>query len=257
MNDFFGICDDTDSAPTSGGSRMPLIGDTAPEFRAETTNGTLEFPQDYAGKWVILFSHPSDFTPVCTSEFMAFQSQIDDFKALNTELVGLSVGTLTSHLAWLNAIRDINFNGWENLSITFPVIDDATMRVAKLYGMIHPNASDTHTVRAVFIIDPTATIRTILYYPASTGRNFSEIMRILVALQTTDAFKVSTPADWVPGDEVLIASPTTINGVRDIMKRGPRGADVHAWFLTSKELSERTIMEKLHRVPQSQSRKKK
>lgn len=256
MNNFFELCDDemptTDSNPT-----MPLIGDSAPEFDANTTAGPLHFPGDYAGKWVVLFSHPSDFTPVCTTEFMAFQSMIADFNELNTALVGLSVGGIASHLAWIDAIGKIKFGNWENMQITFPVIDDTTMRVAKMYGMIHPNASDTHAVRAVFIIDPAGIIRAILYYPASTGRNFAEIMRILVALQTTDAFKVSTPADWMPGDDVIVPSPATTNTMRQVIEHGAPRTDVHAWFLSSRRLSDDEIWTRLTAKAPTKNKKKK
>lgn len=249
MHDLFDVCGcgecggHDDAVPT-----MPLIGDKAPEFSAQTTNGPINFPSDFAGKWVVLFSHPSDFTPVCTSEFMAFQALSEDLKEMNTELIGLSVGSVSSHLAWIDAIRDIKYRDWENMEITFPVIDDVGMKIAKMYGMIHPNASDTHAVRAVFIIDPTGIIRAILYYPASTGRNFDEIKRMLVALQTTDAFKVSTPADWRPGDDVLTSAPATSNDMRRLMQgmRTPNAhADTRAWFFTFRELPIGDIQSKI------------
>ena len=142
---------------------MPLIGDSAPKFVAQTTNGIVKFPDDYVGHWIILFSHPMDFTPVCTTEFLSFQSVINDFQKLNTEIIGLSVGAIPSHLAWFRSIyNDINFKDWKNVEITFPVIADMDLHVSKLYGMIHPKTSDTKTVRAVFIIDPRGIIRTIL-----------------------------------------------------------------------------------------------
>ena len=240
--------------------KMPLIGDPAPEFTAMTTNGPINFPSDYAGKWVVLFSHPSDFTPVCTSEFMAFQALSEELKEINTELVGLSVGSVSSHLAWIDAIKNIKWRDWENLEITFPVIDDIGMRVAKQYGMIHPNASDTHAVRAVFIIDPKGIIRAILYYPASTGRNMDEIIRMLVALQTSDAFKVSTPADWLPGDDVLIGAPVTSNDMRRLMTDSGRAGgnrDSRAWFLTFKKLDENDIEAKLTKKPTATKKSKK
>lgn len=215
---------------------MPLIGDTAPAFTAQTTNGTVNFPTDYAGKWVILFSHPADFTPVCTTEFMVFQSMIEEFRKLNTEIIGLSVGTLTGHLAWIEAIRHLSFGDLHDINITFPIIDDMTMEIANKYGMIHPHATDTKTVRAVFIIDPNAKIRTILYYPPSVGRNFAEILRALVALQTTDKYHVSTPANWVPGDDVVVSSPATTTEMDARMRRVDKNQDVQAWFLTFKKL---------------------
>ena len=156
---------------------MPLIGEDAPAFDAVTTQGEIHFPQDYKGKWVILFSHPADFTPVCTTEFMTFGRMMDEFKELNTELIGLSVDSLYSHIAWLRKIQDIEWNGMKNIEVKFPLIEDIRMEVANKYGMIQPGASNTQAVRAVFIIDPKGKIRTILYYPLSTGRNFDEIKR--------------------------------------------------------------------------------
>ena len=215
---------------------MPLIGDNAPAFTARTTNGTVNFPDDYAGKWVILFSHPSDFTPICTTEFMTFQSMIDDFHKLNTEIIGLSVGTLTGHLAWIEAIRHLQFGDLRDIHITFPIIDDMTMSVARKYGMIHPHASDTATVRAVFIIDPNGIIRLILYYPASVGRNMDEILRALIALQTSDKYHVSTPANWMPSDDVVAPAPATTAQMDVRLNNRNRGLDVQAWFLTFRKL---------------------
>ncbi len=229
------------------GNLMPLIGDAAPSFIAQTTNGIVNFPADYAGKWVILFSHPADFTPVCTTEFMAFQQMLPELQALNTELIGLSVGTLTGHLAWLDAIRDIKWNGMENLEITFPLIDDITMKVAKLYGMIQDGASSTAAVRAVFIIDPHGIVRAILYYPPSVGRNLDEIKRALIALQTSDEFKVSTPVDWTPGADVVVGAPMTMMGLIGREKNADKKIDVRAWFLAFKKLGRDTVMEKLRK----------
>ena len=154
-------------------NRMPLIGDKAPSFEAVTTQGPIKFPEDYAGKWVILFSHPADFTPVCTTEFMTFGSMIDEFKALNTELVGLSVDSIYSHIAWLRKIQELEWNGKKHINVTFPLIEDIRMEVANKYGMIQPGQSNTQAVRAVFVIDPNGVVRTILYYPLSTGRNLT------------------------------------------------------------------------------------
>lgn len=212
--------------------KLPLIGDTAPDFSASTTNGPIKFPQDFRGKWVVFFSHPSDFTPVCTTEFIAFQKSLNDFEKMNTKLLGLSVGALSSHLAWIDAIDKLE-NG---ARISFPLIDDLNMNIANKYGMIQPNASDTHAVRAVFIIDPNAVIRAILYYPAILGRNIDEIKRIITALQTSDKFKVATGANWVPGDDVLIAAPTTVEKMRKHKKD---------WFLQYKKLPKKEIYEKI------------
>ena len=155
---------------------MPRIGDTAPSFTAETTQGTIHFPEDYTGKWVILFSHPADFTPVCTTEFMTFAKMDKEFQSLNCQLIGLSVDSLYSHIAWLRTIKEkIEFRDMKNIEVLFPLIDDIRMDVANKFGMIQPNESNTKAVRAVFFIDPSAKIRAIIYYPLSTGRNFEEI----------------------------------------------------------------------------------
>ena len=161
--------------------KMPLIGDVAPAFSASTTNGRINFPDDFSGHWVVFFSHPSDFTPVCTTEFVEFQRNITDFQHMNTKLLGLSVGALSSHLAWFDAIEKMP-NG---IKIAFALIDDLDMKVAQQYGMIQPNESDTSAIRAVFIIDPKSVIRTILYYPAILGRNLDEIKRIVAEIVPT------------------------------------------------------------------------
>lgn len=226
---------------------MPLIGDVAPRFVAKTTNGIISFPDDFNGRWVILFSHPMDFTPVCTTEFMSFQSMFDEFQKLNTELVGLSVGAIYSHLAWFRSIyNDIKFRDLKNIEITFPVIADMDLKISKLYGMIHPKTSDTATVRAVFIIDPRGIIRTILYYPQSVGRNIREILRILTALQTHDAFNVSTPADWMPGQPVIEPTPQNTNDLHKRITTKDKRFDVQSWYLTFRDLAESKIYEKLN-----------
>ncbi len=251
MHEFMNICGrhHGGGCPCHGenAQRMPLIGDLAPAFVAQTTNGIVNFPLDYAGKWVILFSHPADFTPVCTTEFMEFQRMLPELQQLNTELIGLSIGTLTGHLAWLDAIRKIEWNGMNDLEITFPLIDDITMTVAKLYGMVQDGVSDTAAVRAVFIIDPHGIVRTVLYYPPSVGRNLDEIKRALIALQTSDAFKVSTPANWNVGDDVVVGSPTTMIGVLGREKNADKKLDVRAWFLAFKKLGESMINNKLRK----------
>ncbi|HQA75410.1 peroxiredoxin, partial [Flavobacterium sp.] len=168
---------------------MPRIGDKAPEFKAITTQGDINFPSDYIGKWVILFSHPADFTPVCTSEFMTFAKRESEFNALNCQLVGLSVDGLYSHIAWLRTIKDkIEFKGMKNMEVKFPLIEDITMEVAKKYGMIQPGESSTKAVRAVFFIDPKGIVRALIYYPLSLGRNFDELKRALITMQTADAY---------------------------------------------------------------------
>lgn len=217
---------------------MPLIGDDAPQFEAVTTQGKINFPQDYKGKWVILFSHPADFTPVCTTEFMTFARMQDEFKAMNTELIGLSVDSLHSHIAWLRTIREkIEFNGMKDMDVTFPLIEDITMDVANKFGMIQPHQSDTQAVRAVFVIDPKGKIRTILYYPLSTGRNFDEIKRIIQALQKTDSDGVATPADWRPGDDVIVPPADTMDVAKSRSEAEEDDMYCLDWFMCFKKES--------------------
>ena len=198
--------------------KLPRIGEKAPEFKAVTTQGEINFPKQYEGSWVILFSHPADFTPVCTSEFMTFASLEEKFAELNCKLVGLSVDGLYSHIAWLRTIKDkIEYKGMKNVEVKFPLIEDITMEVAKKYGMIQPGESNTKAVRAVFFIDPKGIIRTIIYYPLSLGRNFDELLRVVMALQTADEFGIATPADWRPGDDVIISPAGNCNQAKDRM----------------------------------------
>lgn len=214
---------------------MPLIGDPAPAFKAVTTQGNINFPEDYAGKWVILFSHPADFTPVCTTEFMKFATMSDEFKAMNTELVGLSVDSLHSHIAWLRKIKELEWNGMKGVDVEFPLIEDIRMDVANKYGMIQPQQSNTQAVRAVFIIDPEGTIRTILYYPLSTGRNFDELKRIILALQKSDAEDIATPADWRPGDDVIVPPANTSGLAKERIESQDEGTYCLDWFMCFKK----------------------
>ncbi len=224
---------------------MPRIGDIAPSFTAKTTQGQINFPSDYKGKWKILFSHPADFTPVCTSEFMTFGSMAEEFEKLNTQLVGLSVDGLYSHIAWLRTIKEkIDWKGMKNMEIMFPLIEDITMDVAKKYGMIQPGESTTSAVRAVFFIDPHDIIRTIMYYPLSLGRNFDEIKRVLIGLQTADNFGVALPADWRPGDEVIVP-PAGSCGVAKERMQGTDDLHCYDWFFCTKKLSKEAVEEKL------------
>jgi len=217
---------------------MPRIGDKAPKFKAITTQGEINFPDDYTGKWIILFSHPADFTPVCTSEFMTFAKRSDEFSALNCQLVGLSVDGLYSHIAWLRTIKEkIEFKGMKNMEVTFPLIEDITMNVAKKYGMIQPGESSTKAVRAVFFIDPKGFVRAIIYYPLSLGRNFDELKRALIAMQTADAYHIATPADWQPGDDVIVPTAGSCGVAKDRMETKEDGVTCVDWFFCTKKLS--------------------
>ncbi len=221
---------------------MPRIGDHAPEFKAVTTQGDINFPSDYSGSWVILFSHPADFTPVCTSEFMTFASMEDQFAQANCKLVGLSVDGLYSHIAWLRTIKEkIEYKGMKDVEVKFPLIEDITMEVANKYGMMQPGESSTKAVRAVFVIDPKGIIRTVIYYPLSLGRNFDELYRVVLALQTADAFSVATPADWRPGDAVIVPPAGSCGTAKDRME-GKDDMKCYDWFFCTKEISKEKVL---------------
>ena len=221
---------------------MPRIGDLAPSFKAVTTQGEINFPGDFKGKWKILFSHPADFTPVCTSEFMTFASMAQEFEALNTQLVGLSVDGLYSHIAWLRTIKEkINWKGMKDVEVKFPLIVDISTKVASLYGMIHPGDNETAAVRAVFFIDPQDRIRTIMYYPIVLGRNFDEIKRVIIALQTADKFGVAMPADWRPGDDVIVPTAGSCGVAKDRMESSDEEVHCHDWFFCTKKLDKEKV----------------
>jgi len=221
---------------------MPRIGDMAPEFEAITTQGPINFPTDFSGEWVILFSHPADFTPVCTSEFMTFAYLEEKFAKANCKLVGLSIDGLYSHIAWLRTIKEkIEFHGMKHIEVKFPLIEDITMEIAKKYGMIQPGESKTQAVRAVFFIDPKGVIRAIIYYPLSLGRNFDEIYRALIAMQTADKFSVATPADWNPGDDVIV-SPAGSCGTAEERMISTEELKCEDWFFCTKKLDKDELL---------------
>jgi len=221
---------------------MPRIGDPAPQFKAVTTQGEINFPSDYSGDWVILFSHPADFTPVCTTEFITFASMEKQFEEANCKLVGLSIDGLYSHIAWLRTIREkIEYKGMKDVEVNFPLIEDITMEVAKKYGMIQPGEDTTKAVRAVFFIDPKGIIRTIIYYPLSLGRNFDEIYRVVIALQAADEFGIATPADWRPGDDVIIGPAGSCGTAKNRMD-GNEDMKCQDWFFCQKKIDKDTIL---------------
>ena len=196
----------TEATPTV----MPRIGDAAPDFTAQTTHGPLTFSEWQKGSWVILFSHPADFTPVCSTELSEFARRNDEFTRRNTKLIGLSIDSIHSHLAWRENLKQIL-----DVEIPYPLIADLDMSIAKKYGMIHDNTNPTATVRAVFLIDPKRNVRALVYYPMSVGRNIDEIMRLLEALQTTDSAACATPVNWKPGDKVVVPPPKTVSEVKE------------------------------------------
>lgn len=208
---------------------MPRIGDDAPDFTALTTHGKLNFSEYANGKWVILFSHPADFTPVCTTELSGFAKRKQEFKDMNTKLIGLSIDSIHSHLAWVNNVKETT-----GVYLDFPIIADIDMKVAKLYGMIQPNESETSAVRAVFFIDPYLKIRLIMYYPLNIGRNMEEILRTLKALQVSDKYKVALPLDWKKGDKVIIPPPKTLTEMEN--RIADKTIEKIEFYLAKKEL---------------------
>ena|SRR5208337_148967 len=206
---------------------LPVLGEPAPDFDAETTQGPITL-SGLKGRWVVMFSHPADFTPVCTTEFLAFASIYDELRALNVQLIGLSVDSVSSHLAWIHAIDEKM-----GVRIPFPIIADLNMNIARKYGMIHPGQSSTTAVRCVFFIDDKGIMRAMIYYPLQNGRFMPEILRLVKALQTTDKHKVSTPANWQPGDKVVVPPPKT---AAEMEKRLTEGYECKDWYLCFKNV---------------------
>ncbi len=209
-------------------TQMPRIGDMAPDFKAMTTTGMMQFSEHIKGSWTILFSHPADFTPVCTTEMTGFAVLEDEFKKMNTKLVGLSIDSIHSHVAWVNNVREKT-----GIFMRFPIIADIDMKVSKLYGMLQPGESETAAVRAVFFIDPNGKIRLIMYYPLNVGRNMDEIIRALVALQTADKHKVALPLNWKPGEKAIVPPPKTIDELEERLKSNYEMVD---FYLAKRDL---------------------
>ncbi|WP_378182809.1 peroxiredoxin [Aquimarina sp. SS2-1] len=209
---------------------IPRIGDNAPDFEAVTTHGKLRFSEFAESKWVILFSHPADFTPVCTTELSGFAERRKEFEALNTKLIGLSIDSIHSHLAWVNNVLEKT-----KVYLDFPIIADIDMKVAKLYGMLQPNESETAAVRAVFFIDPYQKIRLIMYYPLNVGRNMDEILRALEALQISDKYKVALPLNWKKGDKVIVPPPKTLTEMEDRIQ--DKSCEKVDFYLARKDLN--------------------
>jgi peroxiredoxin 2/4 len=206
---------------------MPRLNEPAPDFDTTTTHGPKKLA-DYKGKWLVLFSHPADFTPVCTTEFIGFARHFADFQKLNCELLGLSIDSNFSHLAWVRNIKE-KFG----VAIPFPIIADVSMQVANAYGMVHPGAGSTEAVRATFVIDDKGLLRAMLYYPMSNGRSIPEIVRLVKALQTTDANDVATPEGWQPGDKVIVPPPKTAAAADERVSAGYECVD---WYFCKKDL---------------------
>lgn len=215
-----------------GESRIPRIMEPAPDFEAKSTHGLIRL-SDYTsrGKWVLLFSHPADFTPVCTTEFIEFARSYDDFEKINVQLIGVSIDSVFSHIAW---VRDLEQIG--SVQVKFPIIADLDQKVSSAYGLVHEAAADTATVRAVFAVDPKGTVRALIYYPMQLGRNIDELFRIFQALQTADANGISCPANWRPGQPVIVSAPSTVEDAAKRISGGGSGLNVESWYLTKKDL---------------------
>ncbi|QFS84028.1 Selenocysteine-containing peroxiredoxin PrxU [Roseivivax sp. THAF40] len=206
---------------------FPRLNEPAPAFDALTTDGRKTLA-DYKGKWLILFSHPADFTPVCTTEFVAFAERAEEFAAIDTELLGLSIDSHYAHIAWMRSIKETF-----GVDIPFPIIADLDMKVAQAFGMIQPGASDTQAVRATFIIDPDGILRAMVYYPMTNGRSVDEFVRLVKALQTSDAHKVATPENWQPGQDVIVPTPQTADAAEARMAEGFETKD---WYFSTRSL---------------------
>jgi peroxiredoxin (alkyl hydroperoxide reductase subunit C) len=215
---------DTSNSPAT---TLPRMNEPAPDFKAKTTHGDRSL-SDYKGKWLILFSHPADFTPVCTTEFIGFAKAHDTFKSMDCELLGLSIDSLFSHLAWTRNIKE-KFG----VAIPFPIIEDIKMDVARAYGMVHPGAADTQAVRATFFIDPKGMLRAMVYYPMSNGRSIAEFVRLIQALQASDKNSIATPEGWTPGCDVIVPPPKTAEAAD---KRAGEGFKTVDWYYSTKPL---------------------
>lgn len=217
-----------DAPSTDHRPGLPRLNEPAPDFVSDSTHGVIRL-EDYAGRWLLLFSHPADFTPVCTTEFIAFAGAQERFAKLGCELLGLSIDSKYAHIAWLRNIQE-KFG----VSVGFPVLEDLSMRVAHAYGMIQPGASDTSAVRATFIIDPDGILRAMVYYPMTNGRSIEEFLRLLQALQTSAEHDIATPAGWMPGDSVIVPPPRSLE---EASQRGSAGYDSTDWYFSTRDIS--------------------
>lgn len=213
-------------------SAKPVIGEPAPAFHAVTTQGEMDFPRDFNGKWVIFFSLFTDFAPVCTTELMAFFAKTEEFREIDTELVGLSASSIYSHIEWLRRIKELSWKNIKHADISFPLVADPSMEISARYAMLHRSSSGVKTVRAVYIIDPEGCIRAMLYYPLSVGRNINEIKRMVMALQKADRERAELPADWVPGEDVILPSPRTAQAASERMEKVNENMYCLDWYLS-------------------------
>ena len=220
-------------AQNTGG---PLVSGYAPSFTAESTQGKINFPDDYYSKWKILFSHPSDFTPVCTTELLSLAALQEDFKKLNTALIVISTDGLNSHIEWVKSMESMNYNGLGNNKFNFPIVSDANLAISKKYHILQSDSASHKDIRAVFFIDPSNNIRAMFYYPSSVGRNMEEIKRTLIALQIDDKYDVLTPANWHPGDDVMIHSPSSIAEADKLRAKNSSNLREFTWYMWFKKI---------------------
>jgi peroxiredoxin 2/4 len=223
-------------AQDSSISRIPLIGEPAPKFTGESTTGTITFPDDNNTKWTILYSHPADFTAVCSSEILELAALQDDFEKLNTRLMVVSTDAVSSHIEWVKSLETIKYKGRESMKIKFPLISDKSLEISKKYGMIHSFTSTVKDVRGVFIIDPNDKIAALFFYPMNVGRNMDEIKRTLIALQTAEKHSVLIPADWQPGQDVMIPSPKTSTDADKLLNSSDPDLTHYTWYMWFKKL---------------------
>jgi peroxiredoxin 2/4 len=212
-------------------TRIPLLGELAPEFTAQSTTGEIHFPDDYSMKWKILFSHPADFTPVCSSEILQLASMQEDFDKLNTKIIVISTDGLNSHIAWVKSLETINYPGKEPEKIKFPLVSDPDFKISKKFGMLHSYTSTTKDVRGVFIIDPNDRICAVFFYPHNIGRNMDEIKRTLIALQTSEKYDILTPANWNPGGDVMVKNPSNHEEVKVPNKNKSSNPTIFPWYM--------------------------
>lgn len=223
-------------AQTTETVHIPLIGEPAPKFTAESTTGKITFPDDNNSMWTILYSHPADFTAVCSSELLELAAMQDDFDKLNTRLMVMSTDGLSSHIEWIKSLETIKYKGREPVRVKFPLISDKDLSISKKYGMIHSYSSSTRDARGVFIINPEKKIAALFFYPMNVGRNMEEIKRTLIALQTAQKYDVLTPANWKPGEDVMLLSPTTSEEAEKLMKKNDPDLTYYSWYMWFKKL---------------------
>jgi peroxiredoxin (alkyl hydroperoxide reductase subunit C) len=215
---------------------IPLLGERAPSFTAQSTMGEISFPQDYYGKWTIIFSHPADFTPVCTSEILTLASMQEELKKMDAEIVVVSTDGINSHIEWIRSIESIEYNGLGKQKINFPLVSDANLNISRKYGMVEANSGRTNNIRGVFIIDPEDKIQSINFYSVRTGRNLDEIVRILQALQVSEKYDVLTPVNWKPGDQVMIPAPPTLEAAEKLKAKNDPNLEMVTWYMWLKTL---------------------